>query len=182
MRYIHLLIMFGLVFICSCSNNQRLKKEIVTMQSKTINLCLDSMACVYNKNDAQGAEHNHSSFKIVYYIDLPECSSCILMKKNKDWENLLDSITSCRNKLQACFILHPVAFNMDAFRFAVKASAITVPVYVDTAGVFMRNNPHISDNPILHTFIIDEENRAVLLGDPVGNSQMQQLLIDILNR
>ncbi len=49
------------------------------------------------------------------------------------------------------------------------------PVFLDTAGVFERSNPGLPANPVFHTFLLDRENRVVLVGSPIGNAKMWDL-------
>ena len=183
MKYIYsFLIVFIAISIYSCNEEQKLKESLATMHSKEVDLGIDSMVCVYNPNDIQyTTKIKHTPFRMICYIDVPECSSCVLMKRNEAWENLLNYIGTYQNRLQVCYILHPSNFNLESFRFAVKASAITVPVYVDTANIFARKNPHVVENPMLHTFVINEKDSVVLVGNPTDNNKVRQLLVDILN-
>ena len=101
-------------------------------------------------------------------------------EKSEEWERLFDMVKPYQNRLVPLFILRPHAFDVDAFRFAVKVSATTVPIYVDTANIFIRNNSKLSAIPMLHTFVVDEQNRVVLIGDPLRNLEIQQLLVNLL--
>lgn len=176
--YIGLFIMLSV--FCSCNNSSKIEGNIEGMELDTIKMELDSMICFYNDFDYKCVDYKNAEFKMVYYIDLPECSSCMLMKKSEEWERLLDIVKPYQNRLVPFFILRPHAFDVDAFRFAVKVSATTVPIYVDTANVFIRNNSKLSAIPMLHTFVVDEQNRVVLIGDPLRNLEIQQLLVNLL--
>ncbi len=45
----------------------------------------------------------------------------------------------------------------------------------DSAMVFVRSNPAVPDNSDYHTFLLDRDNRVVLVGSPVGNPKMWEL-------
>lgn len=47
-------------------------------------------------------------------------------------------------------------------------------------GVFARENPHLPREAMYHTFLLDEENRVVLVGDPSRNERIKELFWQIV--
>ena len=45
----------------------------------------------------------------------------------------------------------------------------------DVDGEFISHNPNIPDNKLLHTFMLDENNNVILIGDPTINSRIEEL-------
>lgn len=58
---------------------------------------------------------------------------------------------------------------------SVFSCYVNYPVYIDTQGVFQQNNPHLSKNKLLHTFLLDENNNVILVGNPVRNLRVKDL-------
>ena len=56
------------------------------------------------------------------------------------------------------------------------------PVLLDTAGIFERSNPQLPENPVFHTFLLDRDNRVVLVGSPLGNPKMWELYKSTIDR
>lgn len=49
------------------------------------------------------------------------------------------------------------------------------PVYIDTLGIFQKNNPHLPKNPRLHTFLLDANNHVILVGNPLYNTKIKEM-------
>ena len=41
-------------------------------------------------------------------------------------------------------------------------------------------NMHLPDNNMLHSFLLDKENRVVLVGSPLQNDKMEKLFWELL--
>lgn len=48
---------------------------------------------------------------------------------------------------------------------------LSYPIYMDTTGVFRRTNPQLPSNPMLHTFLLDENNEVLAVGNPLENEK-----------
>ena len=48
-------------------------------------------------------------------------------------------------------------------------------ILLDTKGEFLQNNPTIPKSQKYHTFMVDENNKVVLVGNPMGNEKMWEL-------
>jgi len=55
-------------------------------------------------------------------------------------------------------------------------------VYLDTCNAFRRANPHIPDNPLFHTFLLNDEDSVLLVGDPFKNEKMERLFLKVIER
>jgi hypothetical protein len=47
---------------------------------------------------------------------------------------------------------------------------------------FRRANPHIPDDPLFHTFVLNEQDSVVLVGDPFKNEKMEKLLLKVIEK
>lgn len=54
-------------------------------------------------------------------------------------------------------------------------------VFVDTTDIFERSNPQLPKNKLLHTFMLDSLHNVVLVGSPVANKEIEELLRDVLS-
>lgn len=80
-----------------------------------------------------------------------------------------------QKKLGFCFLLNPSKEGMGNLELALRTSNLKHPVFIDTTGVFMRKNSHIPKEQMLHTFLLDENNKVILVGDPVRNKRIYEL-------
>ena len=78
------------------------------------------------------------------------------------------------------FIFSPSTEELANIRLSLSASRFYHPIYVDTSGIFIRENPHLPHNPLFHTFLLDEDNRVVLVGNPLENEKIEELFWKIV--
>ena len=55
-------------------------------------------------------------------------------------------------------------------------------VFFDLDGSFDRLNPHLPKIEQFHTFLLNEENRIILVGNPVNNPKLKKLYLAELNK
>ena len=55
------------------------------------------------------------------------------------------------------------------------------PVFIDTLSFFRRHNPQIPKDRMFHTFLLDESDSVVLVGNPMQNNQIDNLLKQIVD-
>ena len=58
----------------------------------------------------------------------------------------------------------------------------TIPqtIFVDTANVFTESNPNIPSESMYHTFLLDENNNVILVGNPIVNEKIADMLPSIV--
>ena len=62
-----------------------------------------------------------------------------------------------------------------SFRLTLKSMMLSYPIYMDTTGVFRRTNPQLPSNPMLHTFLLDENNEVLAVGNPLENEKIDRM-------
>ena len=62
----------------------------------------------------------------------------------------------------------------------MKQFAPSVPVYVDTLGVFEDANPQIPSGGELHTFLLDRDDNVLLVGNPIWNEKIEEMFWQIV--
>lgn len=107
-------------------------------------------------------------FRLVSYFDAAGCTSCKL-KELYIWRRLLasDSISSCLFVFNTSRMEYP-AQTLSTYRF-------DYPMYLDSSEMFARRYPQLARRPEFHTFLLDRNNRVVLVGSPIGNPKMREL-------
>lgn len=160
-----------LPFICYFSCNNGLKKDVRTLQSCPINLPLDSLEYISN---GYTMINSNDHLKFIVYSDTTICSSCEIKQMYK-WNNFLKEVETFNRKIKVYFIFSPQRKNIDIFYFLITTNPPASPIFVDTTNVFLRSNPHIPKNPALHTFLLDENNKVILVGNPLENKHIEEM-------
>ena len=50
-------------------------------------------------------------------------------------------------------------------------------IYIDSNRSFSKNNPQIPSNSLCHTFLLDESNKIVLIGNPLKNEAIEKIFL-----
>ena len=173
MKRIHIILLLFLLIIVSCKKSP-IEGDIEEFTNSHIELMLDSM---------MGADENtildmHKPYLYVSYIDSTSCTSCQLAHFS-DWNVLEHSVDT--SKLDHIFIVAPK--RDERHRIIEKLTTDNIfkdKTYIDTSGVFERNNKCLPNNKLLHTFLLDKEHNVILIGSPVNNKKVKELLSKIL--
>ncbi|WP_281794699.1 hypothetical protein [Paraprevotella clara] len=169
-------VLCALLISFSCGNKRDFKDELLQMQSRHVILSLDSMDC---RNIEKKIMEKQPVLKLVVYSDTLTCSSCRLHEMQK-WDPFLKRMKHYKEDINTYFIFRPLAKDMDVFNFTMKAFPPSYPIYVDTTNIFLRMNPQIPDNPIMHTFLLDENNNVLLVGNPLENEKIEEMFWQIV--
>jgi len=62
----------------------------------------------------------------------------------------------------------------------VAESGVKIPVFVDSCYAFTRINPFIPHNTIMHTFLLNQNDSIVLVGNPLRNKKIEELVQKII--
>lgn len=163
-----------ILFLVSCllfSCKQDIKQEILRLQSQKIVIPTDAMLQQINGRDTTIDNIFDKSLKLVVYSDSSVCSSCALKAMN-EWGSFIQKVNKSQGKLQLFFIFSPRRRETIQVKSAVASNALDYPVFIDTMKIFAKSNPHLPKNPLLHTFLLDVENRVILVGNPLKNKKL----------
>ena len=178
----HVMIIWGvgissILFPLACSKQKSsLKEDVMRLQSKEIHIPFDSMQC-FNGIFPSIPNRNNLKYKLVVYTDSLSCSSCSL-KRLFYWEPLIDSLHS---SLDFVFIFSPKKDEIVRVKETLRIENLNCPVYIDTCSAFTRANPHIPANELMHTFLLNDKDSVILVGNPKSNPRIKELLFKILD-
>ena len=174
-----LLLLIFYVFV-SCSGTGDFRDGIEQLRSRPITLSFDKMRYMWNGKDiVRESAKSNTGLKLIVYLDTVACSSCEL-KALYMWEPMLEDVKMYGEDLSVHFIFSPLKRDLDLFYFTMRTMSPSQPVYVDTAGVFVHENPHIPREAMFHTFLLDGNNEVVLVGNPSRNETVKKLFWEIV--
>lgn len=165
-----------LLSLVGCSRQKEsLKKDIVKLQSRKVNIPLDLMLC-FNGLLTTAPNPDKLKFKLIIYTDSVSCFSCSLNRLFY-WTPLIDSL---KPSIDFVFILSPKANELDKVKDVLRLGNLNYPVYIDTCSAFIKANPHIPDNNLMHTFLLNNKDSVVLVGNPLSTPKIKEILINII--
>lgn len=178
LKYFCCLLLYTIT-ITSCSHTAKLKQELFQLQSQKIALPVDQMKTFVDGRDTLLPDFADCRLKLVVYSDSVECSTC-MVEKIHVWDSLLLKTAKYEPQFKVFFIFSPTKKQRHDVEFLLKTRHFHYPVFLDQSGKFLQHNPHIPTNKVLHTFLLDEDNKVILAGNPLFNPRIETLLFQKL--
>lgn len=168
--------------LISCNLNNNLKKEITEFYATSIELAVDSLfRYTYNFHDSLLFDNNYKT--LVVYHDSMTCGVCE-SRKLHFWQTLLSSIDSLNNHypFNVLFIFTPQQDQTTSLKVMLKNVEMDYPIIIDEKHLFSSQNKHIPQNPLLHTFLLNEDKKVILVGDILYNTNVRKLFLDQIGK
>ena len=177
-----LLLATSCYLIVSCNSQKREMQETVEkMRQKAIEIPYERMDCWTNDSIIDVSPWKEAKMKLVHYIDSATCSTCYLQKAATNeflhsMENMAD------NEFRNVFIINPDKKTRKRLEADFKDKQIPSTIFVDSANVFLEVNPNIPTESMYHTFLLDEGNKVILVGNPMLNKQIEDMMIAVVGK
>ena len=161
----------------SCGSRNRIDKAVKDFHHSQVKVPLDSMVRLSSKPFP--SIYGKAKYIYVMYVDSVSCGDCAISHL-QDWAaiDLTDAYKS--GALRYAFVIAP---RQGQFRHVIeKLREDTVYrdfIFVDTTGVFERSNPNLPANKLLHTFMINAQGEVELIGSPISNSRIKDMIVKI---
>lgn len=168
------------VLVSSCSNKNKWKRELLQLQSEKVILPIEEMKLIAQGRDTTISEFKTCEFKLVIYADSSDCASCILEKMHL-WDSILMNTSQYGEQFKIFFIFSPADSQKHDVNFILRHNKYHYPVFLDFTRRFAQCNPHLPQNPVLHSFLLDENNKVILGGNPLTNKRIELLLYNTLH-
>lgn len=176
---------FFILIISGCSHNNRndseisddfIDKTLDVWLNKEINLDYNIGYFTLNGRDTIECVSHTGEFKILRYIDKRGCTQCRfqMQKYSEIIEEFKDSA-----KTDIDYLCIVATDDIEKLRTAINICPVKLPVWVDMADSINR----VMSFPKaygLQTFLLDKNNRVLVVGDPVCNPYIKELYIDII--
>lgn len=170
----HINLVWVLAFSClfiSCNGNKKkdITRLVETWQGKTVLFPENMVFTSYW--DTVDYRIPASDCKVVVYVDSIGCTSCKLQLSK--WKELIretDSTTG--GKVPFLFFFHPKG--IEEVFYMLKRERFALPVCVDPEDRFNKLNG-LPSKMKFQTFLLDRENRVVVIGNPVHNAAVRDL-------
>ena len=122
-------------------------------------------------------EISSSPHKIVVYIDAVGCMSCRFHFDR--WNKLIAEIDSLTNAtVPVLFFFHAVA-NPRTITRHLQMDSLNIPVVFDMQDELNRLN-QFPTHQQFQTFLLDENNRVMLIGNPIYNSYIREMFLSTI--
>jgi hypothetical protein len=155
----------------SCGRNKMVKQLSGFMDTEIV--IPDNMQANFRGADTL-IRWNDAPLKMIVWYDSAGCSSCQI-QRIYEWDDIISYGKDKSDIFEPVFIFSPKQSDLHSVNIALRSSRFRHHVYVDKDGDFYKSNPGIPSDKKMHTFLIDENDRVVLVGNPVNNEKLWAL-------
>lgn len=167
-----------LIFSCQNKKNKEIETILKGMQGKVISFPNPLKAIVMGK-DTLCPQMFEKENKIVVYFDTTGCTECKM--RLSEWTDLIKFTRDSVTNLALIFIAAPKGGDSKDIISALKKFSINYPFFIDSLNQFVELN-EIPRDRRFHTFLINKQNKIVLVGSPIGNDKMWKLYKDYVRK
>ena len=177
MKQLFLYILFLSILFISCHNERKEREKQIAQlvnewQGKQI-IFPDRVVFTKYLTDTTDFQIPQSKYKVLVYIDSIGCTSCKLQLHK--WKELIEYTDSVTNgEVPFLFFLHPK--DVKEIHYLLKRDGFDHPVCIDMGDELNGLNKFPADITF-QTFLLNEENKVLVLGSPVGNPAVKNLYL-----
>ena len=107
--------------------------------------------------------------KLFMWYDSTGCTTCKIKQHMEKWYDMVDYANKIGNdKLKVVFLFTPKITDI----IEPSLRAFKYPVYIDKGSEFSNLNSDLPEEEFLHSFLLDKDNKIVLVGNPLLNESL----------
>lgn len=164
-KYIVLLAIFTVVFSCKeKTKKNRLAIELKAFYGQTVTFPEELKSASGQLPDFKDYPGSQN-YKIIAYIDSAACTPCTLQTFTL-WKNFTEKLEESNTRL----IIILKSDRVREIQEILTYYDIDFPAFTDPEGHFRTVN-RLPENPLLHTFLVDKNNRVAFVGSPIQNEK-----------
>jgi hypothetical protein len=178
---IHLLIATMSIVVCFSSCKNKVKDDIVKvvaeLKDKEIKFP-EGIPCFSMGKDMTCVDLYSDNCKIMLYVDSLGCTSCRL--KLSEWKKIMtEADTVFTQKPEFIFFFQPKKKDEKELAFIFRRNGFRHPVFVDKENEIGNLN-RFPSNPEYQCFLLDKNNRVIIVGNPTINPGIWTLFKKII--
>ncbi|MEG1737821.1 MAG: hypothetical protein RRY39_07755 [Odoribacter sp.] len=159
-----------LISLCvGCNNKKREITQLVERwQNKEIVFPDNLEMKIYGRDTF--VDLSATKYKILNYVDTSGCTECRM--KLYEWRLLKEEADSLQLEVRFVFVAYVKQF--EEVETLQRINRFNTPFLYDRHGDMNKIN-NFSELPMFQTFLLDEHNKVLLIGSPVGNEKLWKL-------
>ncbi len=156
------------------SKQDSLRHELTSFVGKEISID-DSLMVLLQKDDIIKNQDRSFSYKMIIYFDSVTCTSCKI-KTLFLWNEFLELEKS--GNVHFFFIFD--SKNVDYVYSVYDECNLKHSILIDTCKVFKTMNPFLPNNPLMHCFLLNRENKVIFVGNVVESEKLEKIFKQIM--
>ena len=145
------------------------EKRFVSPQEMNLTSYVDT-------NEVLNFEDWKTEYTILHYVDTVGCVSCKLQLSR--WNKFVEELDSISNSKAKC-LLSFSPMNKKVLLKSLRINRFDYYVYIDEKDSLNKLNA-FPDNEAFHTFLLDENNKVLAIGNPIHNPNIKDLYLRII--
>lgn len=176
MRNLYLFLVALFLFIaCKESEHQQLARMVTEWENKQFqfpsNIQLTNLS-----GDSISFDSIKCKYTIVTYVDSAGCMSCKL--RLAGWKSFIEQLNSKKPNTVRVLLTFYSKNKLEA-KYLLKRDAFNYPVFFDEQDSLNKLN-HFPKNESFKSFLLDENNKVVTIGNPIHNPKVKDLYLKII--
>lgn len=172
--HIYPVIVFLFCIFISCGNTNRQMADLVMdWQGKEILFPNNLQFMELNNDSICLSKYNNCQYKILDYTDTNGCVGCRL--RLYQWKDFIKELDSVANN-QVVVFKYVYTKKLQDTKFEFFRADYKHPVCFDLDDSLNKLN-HFPENEHLHCFLLDENNRVLIVGNPVQYPKIKNLYL-----
>ena len=171
MKRIGRVLLLIIIFVFSnCKEDKKLAEAnriVKEWVGKTIQFPVIESFCLSNKNTFPELSGKSKNYKILLYADFTDCTNCQLILKT--WQMYMKEFGE---KMDFLFYFFPQ--DKKELLSILKNIQFNYPIYIDEQDELNKLNK-LPTNQSFQCFLLDKDNKVVLLGNPINNYKIWEL-------
>ena len=155
-----------ILLLYSCTDNQ-LVKSIQQFKGQQITIPAD-LHTVWKGRDTLLSGFTQVPVKFVVWVDSLNCASC-KVNSMREWNDVVKYADSLAQWFNIIFLFTPKKKDLNKVNTALRANRFDYPIFIDRNADFVKQNPRLPKQQQLHIFLLDKDNRVILVGNPLRN-------------
>lgn len=172
-----LLLILSIIALTSCEESRKdeIARLVKEWEGKEIHFPEHPVFTIQGK-DTVDFSFRDTEYKVVSYVDSIGCISCKLQLES--WKNFIHEVDSLTDGTVP-FILCLHNPDVKEMRRITWKNDFQYPVFIDEMGSFDALN-HFPTNMTFQTFLLDKDNKVVVIGNPIHNPMVKELYLEKL--
>ncbi len=167
-----ILISIALILSGCYSKEDQNKKVVQEWYGKTVVIPSSLKPKVAGRDTTISAsEILDKDYNVLTFVDTTGCTECNL--RLYDWRLLIEEVKQYSKEINFIFVIHSSNFD-EISAFAVK-NKFNYPLFYDYDNSFAKANKNLPAQPEFQSFLLDNEGKVILVGNPVKNKSLWKL-------
>lgn len=162
--------------LMSCGARNDVRKNVEEMASAPVSIIESDMECWVPDSSRFPVSDTKKDYTMVVYVDSTQCTPCFISRLT-DWNEFVSFEKNKKYSVDFVFILETSPDMMESTVGNLEKSTFRHPVYIDSKCSFRKENPHIPQGIMYHTFLLDKENKVIMVGNPCTSKEIKELFL-----